>query len=156
MLFFRALDRTRFAMSHPSLVTHHAAPRAMTGLRAAPLCAAVVLAAACTGVGVGPETPLSYRILEGACGDVLFVESIGTDSASALAEVEARKAEWFGDGEVVVAPYALEVVDEHGNPPSARFYALEVLDADTGTRLHSVSEVITTDGDLFHIDWCPD
>lgn len=97
-----------------------------------------------------------YRITEGACGDVVFAESIGADSASAFEVVEARKIEEYGAGEVRLEAYALEVVDEQGNVPAPRFYALRVLQAGTGVHVHSVFEVITTEGDLFHLRWCPD
>jgi len=34
--------------------------------------------------------------------------------------------------------------------------AVTVQHAGSGTLVHSVSEVITTEGDLFDLRWCPD
>lgn len=133
----------------------HSVPRSTPRCRAALLGAAVQLVAACNG-GVGPNTPLTYRVIAGACGDVVFVERIGTDSASAIEVVEVREVEQFGEGDVLLDPYRLEVVDEHHRSPAPRFYALRALSGDSGMFLHSVFEVITTDGDLFHLRWCPD
>jgi hypothetical protein len=112
--------------------------------------------AACSDDGVAPEEPLTFLIVEGACGNVIFSESIGVDFASALTVIETRKVEQFGEDQVVIDPFLLQVVDEHGNPPEPDFYAIRVLDAETGHHVHSVTEVITTDGDLFILWWCPD
>jgi hypothetical protein len=118
--------------------------------------AALLVLVSCGENSVGPERRLTYRIVAGACGKVVFAESIGVDSASAIAVVEARKAKQYGEGKVLLDPFPLEVVDEHGAPPGPNFYALRVLDADTEVPVHSVSEVVTTDGDLFKLWWCPD
>lgn len=120
------------------------------------MCVGFAFLAACDGNRTGPEDPRAYRITDGACGDVVFVENLGTDSASAVQTVEARKAEEYGQGAVTLEAYRLEVVDQHGNVPEPKFCALRVLDAQTGSLVHSVSEVITTEGDLFSLRWCPD
>lgn len=115
-----------------------------------------MIIAACTDDGVAPEEPITFLIVEGACGEVTFSESIGVDFAAALTVIEMRKVEQFGEDQAVLEPFLLQVVDEHGNPPEPDFYAIRVLDADTGHHVHSVTEVITTDGDLFILLWCPD
>ncbi|MFO8175805.1 MAG: hypothetical protein R6T96_16090 [Longimicrobiales bacterium] len=116
----------------------------------------MVILLSCTNEGVGPREPLTFVVTEGACGTVEFAERIGVDFASAMKVVEDRKAEQYGEGRVILDPRPLEVVDENGNPPEPDFFALWVLDADTGFLVHSVLEVITTDGDLFTLKWCPD
>jgi hypothetical protein len=118
--------------------------------------AALMILVSCSENGVGPDKPLTYSIVAGACGEVIFAESIGVDSASAMAVIEARKAKQYGEGKVVLDLYPLEVVDEHGVPPQAAFYAVHVLDPDTEGLVHSVSEVVATGGDLFKLVWCPD
>jgi hypothetical protein len=135
---------------------HRAVPAGLILRHAVLLCVGLVLLASCTGNGTGPEVALTYQITEGACGNVVFVESIGTDSATALAAVEARKTEQFGEGAVRLDVYPLQVVDRHGDPPQHRFYAVRVEDAESGMLVHSVAEVITTGGDLFSLQWCPD
>lgn len=143
-------------MSHSSLNRHHAVSRDTIGRHVAMLCASLVILASCNENGVGPEKPLAYSITKGACGEVVFAERIGVDSISAIMVIETRKSEQYGEGKVKLDPFSLEVVDNHGNAPEPDFYALRVLDATTGGLLHSVSEVITTDGDLFKLWWCPD
>lgn len=109
---------------------------------------------ACSGTVSEPEQVLTYRVVEGACGVVGFVEKIGVDSASAVQVVEARELRRFG--EITIVAFPLEVVDDDGNPPEADFYGIRVLDPETETHVHSVSDVITSDGDLFNLWWCPD
>ena len=122
---------------------------------AAALLAVFTLLAACKD-SVSPDTALRYRIVAGACGSVVFGEKIGSDSASAVAVMEARATEKYGQRRVTIELFPLEVVDQHATPPQAAFYALEILDAGTGMPVHSVFEVITTTGDLFFLEWCPD
>lgn len=128
----------------------------MSTCRALVLCTGFLFLSACDGNRTGPGEPRVYRITDGACGDVVFVESLGVDSASAFDTVEARKTEEYGQGDIMLEAYALEVVDERGNVPEPDFYALRVLEAGTEMLVHSVSDVITTEGDLFGLRWCPD
>ena len=86
----------------------------------------------------------------------MFTGAIAAASASAIAVIKSRKAEQFGASAVTIEPYAIEVFDEDGNAPEPRFYALKVPDPQTGMLVHSVSEVITTNGQLFHLRWCLD
>jgi hypothetical protein len=118
--------------------------------------AALISLISCSESSVGPAEPLTYSIVAGAFGEVVFAESIGVDSASAMAVIEARKAKLFGEGKVTLGLFPLEVVDEHGTPPRADFYAVHVRDANTELLVHSVAEVVTTDGDLFKLLWPPD
>lgn len=143
-------------MSHSSLIRHQAVRRATIGHHVVTLCAALMILVSCNETGVGPEKPLTYLVTAGACGEVVFAERIGVDSVSAVAVIESRKAKQYGEGKVMLDAYPLEVVDKQGHPPQAKFYALRVQDAATGSLIHSVSDVITTDGDLFKLWWCPD
>lgn len=145
------------AMKQPGQLTPHLALRRGSILgRTVLLCAGLAFLAACGEDRTGPETP-SYRITDGpACGDVVFAESLGADSAAAFHAMQARKAEQFGEGEITLELHRLEVVDRRGNVPEPRFYAVFVLEAGSGSLMHSVAEVITTEGDLFHLFWCPD
>lgn len=104
----------------------------------------------------GPYEPATYQVTEGACGEVVFEESIGADSLSAAEAVEAQKVEEYGQDNIALEAYVLEVADEDGTVPEPEFYALRVLDAETKFFVHSVSEVITDEGDLFRLLWCPD
>lgn len=82
------------------------------------LCTALVLLTACDEDRTGPEVP-TYRITDGpACGDVVFVESLGADSAAAVDAMRARKAEKYG--EITVELHRLEVVDRHGDVPGGQ------------------------------------
>ncbi|MDP2885370.1 MAG: hypothetical protein Q8P51_10160 [Ignavibacteria bacterium] len=109
------------------------------------------------------DEQLSYRVAKGACGRVVFDERIGTGYTSAFKTIEERKVEAFEKycpeapcHRIRLEPFELEVVDEKGVAPAAKFFGLKVLDRETGSLLHSVSEVITTDGDLFQLQWCLD
>ncbi len=97
------------------------------------------------------------------CGSITFIEHIGNDFISAFRELEKRKAVEFSRycpddpcAEVELEPFEIEVVDKNNNKPPEKFFAIKVLDKNTGMLLHSVSEVITTRGDLFRMNWCPD
>lgn len=114
------------------------------------------LIVACDGSPVGVDGPETFRVTEGACGDVVFVENLGRDLASAIEALEERKIEQLGVGQVVLDTYRLDVVDRNGMTPTEEFYAVRVLNADTRLLAHSVVEVLTSDGDLFHLEWCPD
>lgn len=124
--------------------------------RAASMLTMVALLSACRTSLIGPELSPTYRIVAGACGDVVFAESVGVDSASAVTAIELRKAEKHGAGKVMVELHPLQVVDQNGNPPHPNFYALYIVDAESGMLAHSVYEAITNAGDLFHLRWCPD
>lgn len=133
----------------------HQAFRSATNLGVALLLSfAVAILSACDSHSA--EESLTYRVTDGACGDVVFVERIGIDSTSAFKTIEARKIDQYGRDDVRIEAYPLEVVDMDGNVPDPEFYGLRVLDVDTRTLLHSVSEVITSEGDLFNLMWCPD
>jgi len=116
----------------------------------------VVVLCACEQNLNSPEAEWAYQVTSGACGHLMFAEKLGPDSASAWETVKARKIEAYGEGGLALETYLLQVIDQDGEVPQERFYAIRVLDAETGTHLHSVSEVIATNGDLFTLDWCPD
>lgn len=130
--------------------------------RAAGLCrpvalgAALALLASCGDDNVGPEDPLTYQVVTGACGKVVFIEKVGGDLESALAVVEARIGESHAAGDVKLELTRLEVADGRGASPAGEFYLVLVLDPDTEELLYSASDVVTTGGDLFRLQWCPD
>lgn len=115
-----------------------------------------VLVSACDGGTIAPETAVTYSVRRGACGDVVFHEKIANDSAAALAVIEAHKIAYYGQGAVTLEIHRIEVADRNGNAPAARFYGVWVLNTRTMRLEHSLSEVITTDGELFRLHWCPD
>ena len=117
---------------------------------------ALVLFAGCDLAGGSQRSALAYRITDGACGEIVFVENLADDFDSAFQMIEAQKVEEYGRENVTLEVRELGVVDSQGETPRAEFYAVHVLSADNGTHLHSVSEVISSDGDLFHLVWCPD
>lgn len=108
-----------------------------------------------TGDGTVVEQAASFQITDGACGEVTFEESIGTDSLSAVETVRQRKVEFFGHSNFRIESTPLEVAEETGNVPEEKFYALHILDKDS-LHLHAVSEVITNEGNLFTLNWCSD
>lgn len=116
----------------------------------------VLVLAGCDQDPVGPEGQATYQVTEGACGEVHFVEKLGTDLATAIGVLEGRKAEQFGVGQVTLETFRLQVADRDGAAPEAEFYAVRVVDTDTQLLAHSVVEVVTTEGDLFSLEWCPD
>lgn len=101
------------------------------------------------------EQPISYQVTDGACGEVIYEENIGTDSLSAVETIRQRKVEIFGHGNFMIESTQLKVEDEKGNVPEEKFFALHILDEDS-LHLHSVSEVITNEGDLYSLSWCAD
>jgi hypothetical protein len=110
---------------------------------------------------IGNQT--EFLITDGACGSITFVEQIGYDFISAFKELEKRKVIEFSRycpdnpcAEVVLEPFEINVSDKYNNIPPEKFFAIRVLDKKTGLLMHSVSEVITTYGDLFRINWCLD
>jgi hypothetical protein len=108
-----------------------------------------------TGEETTTEQPISYQITDGACGEVIFEENIGTDSLSAVETIRQRKVEFFGHSNFMIESTQLKVKDQNGNVPEEKFFGLHILDEDS-LHLHSVSEVITNEGDLFNLSWCPD
>lgn len=103
---------------------HRFARRAVTRRSAASCCGILMVLAGCNRDPVGLTGSEVYRITDGTCGEVQFVEKLG--------------------------------VDQDGAAPRAEFYAVRVLDTDTQLLAHSVAEVLTTEGDLFSLEWCPD
>ena len=117
---------------------------------------ALLLLAGCDLAGGSSRNALVYRVTEGACGEIVFVEHLAADFDAALQLIEAQKVERYGRDNVALEVRELGVADANGQPPRATFFAVHVLSADSGTHLHSVSEVISSDGDLFNLLWCPD
>lgn len=115
-----------------------------------------VFLAACGDDSAGPEARPSYTITAGACGKLVFHENLGADSASAIQKFEARTTTKYGAGRFTLEPQLLEVVDRHGNVPEPRFYALQLINHETGAIEYSPVDVITTGGDLFRLVWCLD
>lgn len=108
-----------------------------------------------TGEEINTEQPVSYQIIDGACGEVIFEKNIGSDSLSAVETIRQSKVEFFGHSNFMIESTQLRVEDENGTVPEEKFFALHILDEDS-LHLYSVSEVITSEGDLFNLNWCPD
>jgi len=107
------------------------------------------------------SSPPQYKIVKGACGVVIYQENLGADYEAALKELEKIKSEYFLKScpnapcyEIILESFLLEVVDENNVKPTVQFNAIRVLDKKTKMLLHSVSEVITSDGNLYIISWC--
>ena len=111
----------------------------------------------------GREGHFVYQVTKGACGRVVLDERIGADYTSAFKTIEAREVESFNKycpdppcNKIRLEAFELEVADEKGVAPAAKFFGLKVLDQDSGSLLHSVSEVITSSGYLYRLEWCLD
>lgn len=104
----------------------------------------------------------SFKIAK-SCGEVIFKNKIGVDYDSALKSVKEKNireySEWCPDSpcyEIMLEVFEIEVLDENGNSPKEDFFAVRVLNKENGVLLHSVSEVVTSSGNLFWYNWCED
>ncbi len=104
-----------------------------------------------------------FKIISGACGSAVFQEKIGADFQTAYSELERRKSDYFSRScpnipcnEVELESYEIGVADNNDVNPGEQFFAVRVLDKNSKMLLHSVSEVITSSGNLYQISWCPD
>jgi hypothetical protein len=102
-------------------------------------------------------------ITRGACGTISYIEKIGRNYNDAFAELEKRKKYEYTEycpgapcAQIELEPYEIEVMYKNNKIPRERFFAIQILDKDTGIGLQSVQDVITTKGDLYWINWCPD
>ena|SRR5258705_9864239 len=99
---------------------------------------------------------VSFPVVSGVCGSVVFVTKIAKDYSSALLEMEHRLARrqtlCTGSSGCRLEPFKITV--EGG--PGVHFFALKVIDSKTGMLDHGVSDVITSDGRLFAVRWCQD
>ena len=86
-----------------------------------------------------------------ACSGVSF-----SSWPRAIEVLEQRKKERFGEGQVRLETYSLAVVDRNGIAPQKEFHAVRVLAGDTQFLAHSVVKVVTSEGDLFYLEWCLD
>ena len=120
------------------------------------LAAALLIPSSCEDDPSTVEDPAAFTITSGACGDLIFQENLGPDSATAVAEIERRTVEQYPSIEVALELFGVEVVDEEGQVPEPRFYGVLVRDADTGSQFVSPVDVFNTLGDLFWLRWCPD
>ena len=120
------------------------------------LAAAVLIPSACEDDPSTVEDPVAFTITRGACGDLIFQENLGPDSASAVAEIERRRTGQFGIDEILLELFEVEVVDEDGVVPEPRFYGVLIRDAVTGSQFASPVDVFSTVGDLYWLRWCPD
>ena len=98
-----------------------------------------------------------------SCGEVVFREKLSVNFSKALEELERRKTEEYSKScpespcaEIYLEVYKLEVEDADGNHPKEDFFAVRVLEKESGVLLESVNDVITTSGNLFWRSWCPD
>jgi hypothetical protein len=109
-----------------------------------------------------PKNPVEYQITRGACGRIVCQERLAFNFDDALEILERRKAEEYSDcpgvfcAEIEMQLHHLEVADEVGNVPSASFFAIQFNDRETGSSLHSVHEVLDSEGNLYFIVWCLD
>lgn len=117
---------------------------------------ALFILVGCDLAGASHQHAPTYRVTDGACGEIVFEEHLAADFDSAIQLIEAQKVEQYGRENVSLEVHELGVVDSNGETPGAEFYAVHVLSAESGTHLHSVSEVVSSNGDLFRLMWCPD
>jgi hypothetical protein len=126
------------------------------GSKASFISSGLVLFAGCAAEATLPEENWPrYEVVSGACGVVAYAKSIGSDSASALRAVQVAESQQYGP-EARLELTVLNVVDTDGGAPTARFYAVHVLSAESNIHLESVSQAITTEGDLYGLRWCDD
>lgn len=101
-----------------------------------------------------PNVDARYEIVHGVCGTLTYQGRIGIDDEMALRVLEAQKREQYTGVELDV--FEITVVDENGDVPNPSFYAVRVVDRSSGHIVHGLHEVITSNGALYHIQWCPD
>ena len=106
----------------------------------------------------GAEATPSFRATSGVCGRVFFVKKIAADYQSAMLEmqrgVSASDPRSPCAGKAGCRLESFEIGVE-GNP-GTHFYALKLVDTQTGKQAAGVGQVISSDGRLFGIHWCPD
>ena len=127
-----------------------------------PLIRVSVLAVLCAFVpSSGAEKAdavISFQVTTGACGSVTFVRKVANDYDSAISEMQRSLSISNPPEQCTVKagcrlePFEIGVAGS----PGRRFYALRVVDTQTGRQAHGVSQVVTSDGQLFNLRWCPD
>lgn len=105
----------------------------------------------------------SYEIVSGACGTVELQERISLNLLGSVKILEDKWSEYYSSGcpdefckEISIELSEIEVTDSENIPPSLPFYAVRVIDNSNGLIVHGVSEVVTFNGYLYQINWCPD
>jgi hypothetical protein len=106
----------------------------------------------------------SYSIEEGACGNIILNQKLGEDFEKAIQIFEAEKSEFYLSScpdenpchEIRLEYLDIEVTDSNGKSPEIVFKGIRILDKNTGEMVQSVSDVITSNGYHYSINWCPD
>ena len=113
-------------------------------------------------VGTAPN-PKEYKITQGACGSVVYREALAANFEAAFDSLQTMKAQEYSKYcpaapcyEIALEYYEIGVLDEDSVTPSEQFFAIRVLDKKTQMQVQSVSDVITSNGNLYAIHWCPD
>ena len=106
----------------------------------------------------------TYKADKDLCGNIVFSRKLGEDYDSALAILSTEKKNLFSKycpdnpcAEVEIAPHKVqELTDLDGNKVDLDIYLISVKDASTKVLLHSLSEAIDEEGNLYDVAFCPD
>lgn len=105
----------------------------------------------------------SYEVVQGACGTINLSGRMAENYDNALKELKREKQDYFSQGcpdapchEIKLKPGELVVIDDKDQNPPVTFYKIRVLDKYDEELLHSVVDVITSNGYYYKIHWCPD
>jgi hypothetical protein len=89
-------------------------------------------------------------------------ERLADNFDDALEILEGRKAEEYNFcpnapcAELDTEFIDMKVIDDAGNIPSTDFTAIQFRDRSTGLSIHSLNEVLDSEGNLYFIVWCLD
>jgi hypothetical protein len=100
-----------------------------------------------------------YQIKEGACGELVLKERLAQNFDLAFIKLEAAKADFFQRycpdapcNDIKLETHQIKVEEKTDH----KFMAIWVLDKQDGTLLHSVNDVISSNGYHYNIGWCPE
>lgn len=112
-----------------------------------------------------PKTDkIVYRADKDMCGEIIFSKKLAENFNSALKMLEAEKKDEFSKycpnnpcHEIELESKKVqELKDVYGNVVNINLYFIKVKDKSTGLSVHSLSEAIDEDGNLYYLHWCPD
>ena len=120
------------------------------------VCAVYVLVGCLHRQSVQAETAgATYKITNGACGKLVYVRKVAPTYDEAVAILKtAKEKQWRKTLNVVPNELTIEKSDKVA--PTTKFFALEFITQKGNETIHSWSEVVSTDGELYQLDWCPD
>lgn len=99
--------------------------------------------------------------MKDSCGELILKEKLASNFKMAKKTFEKEEQEYYLSycpdepcSEIELETYELEV--EEVFKSELKFTAIRVLDRQSGTLLHSVNDVLTSNGYHYNISWCPE